>query len=65
MRDCLCTLTRRGNSVDVKTLIQLAEEFGLPCIERDGCISIAGLEQILEFHFNGFHFINLEELHDD
>lgn len=45
--------------MDVKTLIQLAEEFGLPCIERDGCISIVGLEQIIEFNF-----LNLEELHD-
>jgi hypothetical protein len=46
--------------VDVIELIQLAEEFGLPCIERDGHVFIVGLEQIIEFDK-----INLEDiLHD-
>jgi hypothetical protein len=47
--------------MDVNELIQLAEEFGLPCIERDGHVSIVGLEQIIECYFE-FGFINLEEI---
>jgi hypothetical protein len=51
--------------MDVNELIQLAEEFGLPCIERDGYVSVVGLEQIVEFVYDKFNYINLEEiLHD-
>lgn len=50
--------------MDVKELIQLAEEFGLPCIERSGYVSVVGLEQIIEFT-KELNFINLEDILND
>jgi hypothetical protein len=46
--------------LSLNELIQLAEEFGLPCIERDGYVYVIGLDQILEFHL-----INLEDTLND
>jgi hypothetical protein len=46
--------------LSLNELIQLAEEFGLPCIERDGYVYVIGLNQILEFHL-----INLEDTLND
>jgi hypothetical protein len=48
-------------NVDTKELIQLAENFGLPCIERDGFVFIIGLDEILEFKTE-LNFIKLEEI---
>ena len=50
--------------MDTIELIQLAEDFGLPCIERDGFIFVIGLEQIVEFR-SEFNIINLEETLND
>lgn len=37
--------------VDITTdqLIELAEEFGLPCIERENSITVIGLVQLINF----------------
>lgn len=37
-------------TVDKDELIQLAQEFGLPCIERENSITVIGLVQFLEFN---------------
>ena len=54
-------LTQEDN-VDVNELIQLAEEFGLPCIEREGSVTIIGLTQFLEFGITELNIVNLEEI---
>lgn len=46
--------------MDVKEMVQLAEEFGLPCIERENSISVIGLELIMEFKLELNH-VKLEE----
>lgn len=46
--------------MDAKELIQLAGEYGLPCIERDHVIFVVGLEHIIEFKTQ-HDFINLDE----
>lgn len=38
--------------MDKETLIQLAEEYGLPCIERQDVVYIVGVEEILVFYKN-------------
>lgn len=48
--------------MDVNELIQLAEEFGLPCIEREGSVTIIGLTQFLEFGITELNIVNLEEI---
>lgn len=47
--------------MDVKELIQLAEEIGLPCIERKDSVSVIGLDLIVEFK-RELNFIILEEI---
>ncbi len=39
-----------GDTVDKQTLIQLAEEFGLPCIERETTLTIVGEQQLIIFN---------------
>lgn len=45
--------------MDKEQLIQLAYEYGLPCIERDKTIFVIGLVEVLEF--NQFDLLKLEE----
>ena len=53
------------DEVDTTELIQLAEEFGLPCIEREGFVTVIGLIQFLEFRETELNFIKLEETLND
>ncbi len=49
--------------MDKEVLIRLAEDFGLPCIEREDTITIMGEKQLLIFNKLNFvnMFTNLEE----
>lgn len=37
--------------VDKKELEELAEEFGIPLIEREGLFTLIGLKQFIEFKY--------------
>jgi hypothetical protein len=36
--------------MEISKLLELAEEFGLPCVEREGEITIIGEKQFLVFN---------------
>lgn len=36
--------------MDIITLIELAREYGLPCVEREGSITVVGEKQLLIFN---------------
>lgn len=50
--------------MDKQELMRLAEEFGLPCIERENSITVIGLVQLIEFK-KEFDYVKLEEIIHD
>lgn len=47
-------------TINIRYLIELAEEFGLPCIEQDEVLTVVGEKQLLVFNIIT-HFNILEE----
>jgi hypothetical protein len=36
--------------MDITTLVELAREYGLPCVEREGSVTVVGEKQLLIFN---------------
>lgn len=47
--------------MNVAEFIKIAEQLGLPCIQRHGFLSVVGLDQVIVFKVEG-NFIILEEI---